>query len=270
MDLDYLADESDLSDFASLWEKYTPIYAAVYCVSGEARLTVMFKHYTLTQGQTIIICEDMYPSIDSRSEDFKAMYCIADRDLVDSAMRDIPYNVFDSFYINPIVRSCEGIQSIFSLLISLRRRGDSSYRKSVLSDLLHTFMLTYHLAWVDENGDLPGKPNRNPAENICNSFYNLVSDHFTEHRDTAYYAGQLCISSGYLATVMKRFCGESPKDTIDRMVTLEMKYILRNTSMPIKEIASRLNFPDTSYMCRFFKKKTGLSLSEYREALVPE
>lgn len=34
--------------------------------------------------------------------------------------------------------------------------------------------------------------------------------------------------------------------------------------MSVKEIAASLNFEDTPYMCRYFRQRTGLSPTEYR------
>jgi len=31
-----------------------------------------------------------------------------------------------------------------------------------------------------------------------------------------------------------------------------------------EQMAVRLNFSDTSYMCRYFRKRTGMSISDYR------
>lgn len=230
----------------------------------------MSKPFEIAENAVIVICEDMFPMIEWKSEDFRVIYFIVDRDTVDNSMRDIPYNFFDSFYINPLLSHCEGIEHLFAMLKFIMKIDWNSYTKSILSDLLHSFIIVYHLEWEKENGIVQPAQSKSQVERICNRFYNLVSDHFTEHRDTAYYAQQLCISPGYLATVMKQICGETPKMAIDRMVTMEMKYILRNTPMSVKEMAEHLHFPDTSYMCRFFKRSTGYSFSEYRAALTSE
>lgn len=63
----------------------------------------------------------------------------------------------------------------------------------------------------------------------------------------------------------RQVCHETPKQAIDRQVTMEMKYLLKNTNMTAEQIADYLHFSDTSYMCRFFRRQTGLSLSEYRK-----
>lgn len=47
----------------------------------------------------------------------------------------------------------------------------------------------------------------------------------------------------------------------------ELKYKLIYTSKSIEQIAKELHFPDTSYMCRYFRRKTGRALDEYRKEM---
>lgn len=90
-------------------------------------------------------------------------------------------------------------------------------------------------------------------------------DHFREHRNIAYYADILCITPNYLAMIVRKICNETPKQAIDRLITLEMKHLLRNTTLTIEQIADQLHFPDTSYMCRVFRRQIGVSPLKYRE-----
>lgn len=74
-------------------------------------------------------------------------------------------------------------------------------------------------------------------------------------------------SPNYLAIIVRQVCKESPKEAIDRQVVSEMKYLVKNTSLTAEQIALRLHFPDTSYVCRYFKKRTGMSISDYKAQL---
>lgn len=56
----------------------------------------------------------------------------------------------------------------------------------------------------------------------------------------------------------------SPKELIDRQTVTEIKTYLVNTDMSVKHIASELNFEDVSYMCRYFRRQTGMSPMDYR------
>lgn len=58
--------------------------------------------------------------------------------------------------------------------------------------------------------------------------------------------------------------GMSPKEVIDQQIIVEIKTYLLNTDLSVKNIASELNFEDPSYMCRFFRRMTGVSPISYR------
>ena len=57
----------------------------------------------------------------------------------------------------------------------------------------------------------------------------------------------------------------SPNEWIDKYVTLELRVLLQNTSKSIKEIAKELNFPNQSFLGKYFKEHVGISPSRYRK-----
>jgi len=54
---------------------------------------------------------------------------------------------------------------------------------------------------------------------------------------------------------------------IDRQVILEIKALLEIGKLSIKEIADEVNFEDTSYLCRYFKRHTGITLTEFKKGV---
>ncbi len=57
---------------------------------------------------------------------------------------------------------------------------------------------------------------------------------------------------------------KSAKEIINKYIILEIKILLESTQLSIQEVANYLNFPDQSYLGRYFKRYTGKSPSEYR------
>ena len=88
--------------------------------------------------------------------------------------------------------------------------------------------------------------------------------HFKENKDVAFYADKLCITSKYLTMVIKETSGKSAKDWIVEYIILEIKALLKNTNLNIQEIAIKTNFANQFVAGRFFRKHTGMSLSQYR------
>ena len=66
--------------------------------------------------------------------------------------------------------------------------------------------------------------------------------------------------------VVKNFSGKSAPEWIDAYVILEAKNLLKYSDLAIKEIVYRLNFPNQSVFYKFFKARTGMTPTEYRNS----
>ena len=75
----------------------------------------------------------------------------------------------------------------------------------------------------------------------------------------------MCITSKYLSETVKSVSHRSPNEWIEKYVTLELRVLLQNTSKSIKEIAKELNFPNQSFLGKYFKEHVGISPSRYRK-----
>ena len=64
---------------------------------------------------------------------------------------------------------------------------------------------------------------------------------------------------------MKAVSKRRPNDWIDNYVTMEIRVMLRNSTMSIKEIAQELNFANQSFLGKYFKEHVGMSPKEYRK-----
>ena len=60
--------------------------------------------------------------------------------------------------------------------------------------------------------------------------------------------------------------GESAPYWIDQYVILEAKQLLKHSDCGIKEIADELNFPNSSFFFKYFKKHTGMTPNQYRNS----
>ena len=68
----------------------------------------------------------------------------------------------------------------------------------------------------------------------------------------------------YLSQLIKNVSGRTVGQWVSVLVVMEIKNLLRNTDLSIKEISTGLNFPSQSLMGRYFKNYTGLSPLDYR------
>ena len=107
---------------------------------------------------------------------------------------------------------------------------------------------------------------RTRAEVIFTKFIKLVETHFRQERRVSWYAQQLCITAKYLSETVKNVSRRTPNEWIDNYVILELRVLLRNSTKNIKEISEELNFPNQSFMGKYFKEHVGMSPSQYRKS----
>ena len=103
------------------------------------------------------------------------------------------------------------------------------------------------------------------VEELFLRFIQLLPQHFVEHRDIAFYADQLCITTTYLSRIVRQVSGRTVADYIDQMLLMEAAWLLQTTSLTVAQIADRLHFADTTTFARFFKRLKGCTPKEYRQ-----
>ena len=78
-------------------------------------------------------------------------------------------------------------------------------------------------------------------------------------------ANELSVSQRYLSDTLKKETGKTTTEHLQLFLLDEAKNSLLNPNKSIAEVAYELGFEYPQYFSRFFKKKEGLSPSEYRE-----
>lgn len=102
---------------------------------------------------------------------------------------------------------------------------------------------------------------------MVRKFRQLVSENYLTIRSVQEYADLIGISSTHLRDTVKNITGYSPGQLIRQEIIFEAKRRLANTELTTAEIGYLLNFEDTSYFSRYFKRETGKTPSNYREEI---
>ncbi|HCZ8394158.1 TPA: helix-turn-helix transcriptional regulator [Elizabethkingia anophelis] len=76
------------------------------------------------------------------------------------------------------------------------------------------------------------------------------------------------ISESYLGRFFKSQCDETLQDYISKYKIKLIKNRLKFSDMRINEIADEFNFNDGSHLNKFFKKHSGVSLTEYKNSVL--
>ena len=203
------------------------------------------------------------------SDDFSGLSFIVSPELTEEIIKGVQNlsQLFMFFRSRPVYRLGEEEADTFIFYFNLiKQKIDGQqrvFRKEIVTALLKATL--YELGEnIWEEGEIKTVQYR--AERVFNNFIKLVEANFRRERRVGWYAEQLCISAKYLSESVKQVSQRTPNEWIDHYVIVEMKVQLKNTMKSVKEIAQAMNFPNQSFMGKYFKQHTGLSPLKYRKS----
>ncbi len=95
-------------------------------------------------------------------------------------------------------------------------------------------------------------------------FQRLVEEQCMKSRAVQFYADQLGMTPKTLNNITQKIIGKSPKSFIDGTLTLQVKRLLINSDLSIKEIAFRAGFEEPTNLFKFFKRSTRQTPQAFR------
>ncbi|MDR1938213.1 MAG: AraC family transcriptional regulator [Tannerellaceae bacterium] len=155
-------------------------------------------------------------------------------------------------------------------LISEIKQEIDSYKekdKHILRALLYQILKSLDRIYILNN--LFSCNTENAKNRHTDAFIKLVNTEYNQHQSVRHYADKLCITPNYLNEQIKSAKGISAKQVIQNKVIQEAKKMLLYTSDSISDIAASLNYENTSYFIRFFRKQTGHTPLQYRNTNKP-
>ena len=240
------------------------------CTSGHAQYTVDTKMHEVSAGDVIIISEEQVVADYKLSDDCKGIALI------------MSYNFFQNIV--------SGIHELSPLFLFARTHpvfhlddnqtkaleNDIKHIKEKIADVGHRFrrelVVTMLKALIIDMSNIiyqfqqVGDEMQTRAEVIFRDFIQAVEKNYRTERRVSWYAQQLCITSKYLSETVRTVSRRTPSDWIDSYVTRELRVMLRNSTMSIKQIADELNFANQSFLGKYFKEHVGMSPSKFRKS----
>lgn len=239
-----------------------------FCDKGQAEYTIDTIHQVVTPGHCIIVSAGQVMGDVSISPDCEARTFFLSQKYVQevlTGMRDLS-SIFLFSRLHPVFEmSREDARSILSFYLLIRQKVSERghrFRRDTVRALIQAFLYDAgNIFWKVFNYE-DRKNSR--AEEIFMSFIALVEKNFRQERHVSWYAQKLSITPKYLSEMVRQVSRQTPSDWIDSYVMLELRGALKNSNLTIKEIAVQMNFPNQSFMGKYFKEHCGMSPKEYR------
>jgi AraC family transcriptional activator of pobA len=103
-----------------------------------------------------------------------------------------------------------------------------------------------------------------PATLLYRRFIGMLERDFARHGDAAHYADELRVPQAALTRALTAATGHGTKELVTERRMLEAERLLRFSELTVGELAFRSGFSDPLYFSRAFKRRHGVSPTEYR------
>ena len=240
------------------------------CLRGKAQYCVDTEEHMVRPGNVIIINEGTLVDNCMFSSDFNGIAILMNADFFQEIIKGIHElsQLFLFSRAHPVFHlskeEADAVQDYFRAIKSHVDNVEHHFRRDVVRSLMMT--MVYDVSNVIYRLQQLGDKRQTRAESIFAQFIRLVERNFRKERRVSWYAEQLCITPKYLSETVKLVSRRTPNEWIDNYVTLEMRILLKNSAMSIKEIAQELHFPNQSFLGKYFKEHVGMSPTEYRRS----
>lgn len=270
---DFIADDIILSEKLTTLainaqpRRMTFILVAL-CTEGNAQFTIDTQRYDVKKNDIIVISDrhviDDYTASDN-TNGLAMMMSVNFFYEVINDVRDVSL-LFLFSRNHPVVSLNEDEVQTFKEYFFFLKKKVADTTNHFKRDLVRTMVLAmfYDLSNVIYRVQQVENKRQTRADDIFTRFIKLVEDNYKKERRVSWYAEQLTITPKYLSETVKSVSKHTPNEWIDKYVTLEARVLLKTSTLSIKEISDELNFPNQSFLGKFFKEHVGMSPSAYR------
>lgn len=238
------------------------------CKKGKAQYSIDTREQMVNPGDLLFISERHILDNYMASPNFECLCIMVSTKFYHEFVQNVK-NVSSLLLFsmnNPVVsltpREIQVFGNYFQTIREKMADRSHQYRTPLVQALL--LAMFYDMSNVIYRVERMTNRKQTRAEAIFANFIHLLEQNFRTQRRVSWYADQLCITPKYLSEIIKKISLRTPNEWIDNYVILEARVLLKNTTKSIKEITDELNFPNQSFLGKYFKEHVGVSPSEYR------
>jgi len=243
-------------------------YEILWTEKGKSRQSIDYNEYEVLPNTLFFIS----PNQVHRFEEWKPLVggtilFTEDYFLLNHTTKDRLFELtfLDNVYAKPCVHFSKAdfsdIKHTIDLLYKEQRRDDKS--APITQSLLHILLSQVQRCVTSQTNNVISKK----YLILFKEFKNLLDKHFTENQTANFYAGLLCVTAHHLNLVSKTVTGRTASEIIKARGILEAKRLLTFTDKTITQIATDLNYFDSSYFAKIFKADTGMSPNDFKKEM---
>ena len=230
---------------------FTPTYCIQIVKGGSLHININNTNYELTANQGCLVTPELLIEKPQSMENYVEILVLsASREFIQELNLDFPLAATAFIYVHPVwnisPKRMERLEQYFHLM-----REVSFFYYLAEPELNH--FPQQDISTMSRNEEITGR------------FMKLVDEHCERHHNLDWYAGQLCLTTRYVANTVKETVGMTASSCIEHAITQRAQTLLYTTTHSIQEIADQLGFQNQSHFGTFFKRHTGLSPAAFRK-----
>lgn len=242
----------------------------VLCTEGEVTFTLGGREQHMEAGDLFISFGEQIIQEEHADRNFHAKAFLMTRQFAQNCIVGLnmmwPYLLY--LMKNPVLKmdseEREWLENCYHLIRRRLSQMSGRYTREATVSLVRAFYFEIcNLLDARVQPDQSGVQNR--AYAIFDQFIRLLSQHFKQERSVEWYSNEMCLTPKHLSEVVKQVSGKTAGQWITTMVIIEIKNLLKHTTLSIKEIAQDMNFPNQSFLGKYFKNVEGISPSDFRK-----
>ena len=255
----------DVRKYLTKHSHFVDGFICAICVQGNAKLRINFQEQELTPGTLMVILPDTLLEPLTISDDLHINTLFFSYDLMSGESLINEFNIFQKIRLYPCINLSEIYFEIFrdyhSFISRLFFRINDPEKHKKLKYLILALVSEIKAIYLSEYPE--NKENKN-SESLTDRFLQLLFAHHKKERSVRFYADKICLTPRYLTTEIRKNTGKPVLTWINEVVVAHAKSLLVTKKITIADISEELSFSDTALFCRFFKRHTGITPSEYR------
>lgn len=225
-------------------------FLLIYIKSGS--LSVNIKNNNFIAHEDSFVFLDCYePHSYGTTTGCECVWCHFDGVLARNFYESIASHLGITFSVRnsePIVRKLDAIIESFCR---------SSIKEALLSKYIND-ILTSLLLYSPTNSD-------DDKSDTIETVISYINEHFNEDLPDSKLSSLVGLSHYHFIRVFKRETGFTPHEYVINTRLSNARYLLRNTSLSVKDICFSCGFSSESAFCITFKKRAGITPAQYRQ-----
>ena len=202
------------------------------------------------------------------SDDYRVRLIVVSNDFLDKfKMRNVEhFNAHGKYYMSHPAchltdEQFQQMNQAFDLLDTVSKIKGIC-REEMMLNVFHTIiMMRFDFFPIPDDVLESGK------FDLSSRFYEAIARHYQESHSVDFYAKLFNLSPKYFSSIIKSEIGMGASECIDRYLTLQAKSLLSDLRhYTVQQISYKLGFNEQTSFSRFFKQRTGMPPSEYRES----